>query len=477
MSFIDVEGISGDETAERQLISATIRRISAWEPARALAKVRAVPAAAFVVSGLGVIDGCLSLSLNSLVGVSIALLGLLCVSLLALAVDVRRSTGVWERQLLVLAALSAASMVVLWFLPTYWNGLDLNGIFHRSFFAAIFLLGVSVPSSCQTLYRTLGATPDAEDMAHYPLILLPVGLLLAAYGLLLARLIQAGLPNLDWHALTTPYRIVRWTTQPSDNPWAQPQTQQATQTGMLNYILATLLLVGMTCVIAFPVGVGTGVFLSEYGKGPLAAVVRFSTTLLRAMSVFIIGVTAFSVARHSWGTPFSDLFAGYLRDMNGAKHSANGSFVTGAIFLSLLMIPVISRSTEQGCRATPQDLKEGSLGLGATEGHTLTRIILPWSLPSIVTGLLIGCAEAAGSVAVLMFMAGTGENGIGPLKGVTSLGYFILGVRNGSVQFQRDMSQYQFSAALLLVIMTVGLSVVALLLKRRFAKRYRGAWS
>ena len=436
-----------------------------------------MPAAAFVVSGLGVIDGCLSLSLNSLVGVSIALLGLLCVSLLALAADVRRSTGVWERQLLVLAALSAASMVVLWFLPTYWNGLDLNGIFHRSFFAAIFLLGVSVPSSCQTLYRTLGATPDAEDMAHYPLILLPVGLLLAAYGLLLARLIQAGLPNLDWHALTTPYRIVRWTTQPIDNPWAQPQTQQATQTGMLNYILATLLLVGMTCVIAFPVGVGTGVFLSEYGKGPLAAVVRFSTTLLRAMSVFIIGVTAFSVARHSWGTPFSDLFAGYLRDMNGAKHSANGSFVTGAIFLSLLMIPVISRSTEQGCRATPQDLKEGSLGLGATEGHTLTRVILPWSLPSIVTGLLIGCAEAAGSVAVLMFMAGTGENGIGPLKGVTSLGYFILGVRNGSVQFQRDMSQYQFSAALLLVIMTVGLSVVALLLKRRFAKRYRGAWS
>ena len=197
--------------------------------------------------------------------------------------------------------------------------------------------------------------------------------------------------------------------------------------------------------------------------------------LLRAMSVFIIGVTAFSVARHSWGTPFSDIFAGYLRDVNGVKHSANGSFLTAAIFLSLLMIPVISRATEQGCRSTPRELKEGSLGLGATDSHTLTRITLPWSLPNIVTGLLVGCTEAAGSVAVLMFMAGTGENGIGPLKGVTSLSYFILGVRNGSLQFKKDMAQYQFSAALLLVVLTIGLSVAALLLKRRFAKRYRAA--
>jgi ABC-type phosphate transport system permease subunit len=474
MSSVDVEGLSGDEGVRRLLLEAATPRVKALLPARVFAEVRAVPAVAFALSCLGIAVGCLSLSLNSLVGPSIGMLGLLSLSLLGLAIFVRRSTRSWERQLLALAALSALAMILLAALPEYWNGLHLNGVFHHSFFTAIVLLGVSTPACCATLYRTLGSTPDAEDLAHYPLILLPVALLLVAYGLLVVRLIHDGLPSLDWHAIATPYRITEEVQQATD-AWSLPKTTQGMETGLLNYILATLLLVGMTCVIALPVGVGTGVYLSEYGKGALAAAVRFSTTLLRAMSVFIIGVTAFSVARHSWNTPFSDLFAGYVRDVNGVKHHTNGSFFTAAIFLSMLMIPVISRATELGCRATPRDLKEGSLGLGATEGHTLTRIIIPWSVPSIVTGLLVGCAEAAGSVAVLMFMAGTGESGIGPLRGVTSLAYFILGVRNGSVQFGKDMGQYQFSAALVLVIMTVGLSMAALILKRRFAKRYREA--
>ncbi|MBT9141115.1 MAG: hypothetical protein DDT30_01702 [Dehalococcoidia bacterium] len=105
----------------------------------------------------------------------------------------------------------------------------------------------------------------------------------------------------------------------------------------------------------------------------------------------------------------------------------------------------------------------------------MTRIILPWASPNIVTGFLMGCAEAAGSVAVIMFMAGTGEHGVGLLREVTSLSYFIFDTRWGGFTFRTLMRDYQYLAALLLLVITTGLGIAALILKQRLARRYRGA--
>ena len=87
-------------------------------------------------------------------------------------------------------------------------------------------------------------------------------------------------------------------------------------------------------------------------------------------------------------------FAGYFYDATGLKHSANGSFLLAAIIISLLVIPIIARATEEGIRSTPQEMKEGSYALGASKWHTVANILMPWSLPNISTGLLLGCAEA-----------------------------------------------------------------------------------
>jgi len=71
---------------------------------------------------------------------------------------------------------------------------------------------------------------------------------------------------------------------------------------------------------------------------------------------------------------------------------------------SLLVIPIIARATEEGIRSVPLNLKEGSTALGASRQHTLFHILLPWSYPNIVTGLILGCAEAAGSLATIWFI-------------------------------------------------------------------------
>jgi phosphate transport system permease protein len=254
------------------------------------------------------------------------------------------------------------------------------------------------------------------------------------------------------------------------------------EAGLRNHLLGTLLLMAMTGAVALPVGVGTGVFLSEYG-GWAAHVVGLCVSMLRSISVFILAVTAFSVvsytADHAAGTPLGDLIRGYYMAPGGFKTASNGSFLMAAVFLSLLVIPVIARATEEGCRSVPTEVRDGSMALGATDGHALTRIMLPWALPNITTGLLLGLAEAAGSVTVLLFIAGTGQHGVGPLREVTSLAFMIFQARPGEDPrvFSDVMSRYQFSAAFLLLIITFALTIAALLLKQRFAKRYRAGIS
>ena len=121
-------------------------------------------------------------------------------------------------------------------------------------------------------------------------------------------------------------------------------------------------------------------------------------------------MTAFSLASATTGTWLSPFIHGTYFDGYLQETSPGGSFFTASLILSLLVIPVIARATEEGCRSLPLDLREGSLALGASEETTLWRVVLPWSLPNIVTAVLLGSAEAAGSVAVLMFIAPSVSN-------------------------------------------------------------------
>ena len=99
----------------------------------------------------------------------------------------------------------------------------------------------------------------------------------------------------------------------------------------------------------------------------------------------------------------------------------------------------------------------------------------PWAAPNILTALILAGAEAAGGLAIVMFLAVPGQNGVGPLSGVTTLDYAVFASRYGPRPYVDSMREYQSTAALLLLILTIGLTFVALTLQRRFAKRYRGS--
>lgn len=432
------------------------------------------PFLALAVSCAGLIVGGLSLSLNSLDQYRLEVLGALAVALVLLALYGHAEIEEWSRELGLMLAATCVAAAVLAYLPEYMYGYYVNGVIHRSIFTAVILLCLCSWTTSASLYYVLGATPTARDWGRVAVILLPIALVLFLYAAILARVANDGFSELTIRVLTHAYH------------GEVTPAGFVSQAGMRNHILGTLLLIVMTGAIALPIGVGTGIFVSEYG-GILGQVASISVSMLRSISVFILAVTAFTLVR--WSTAhsgaahadslLSELIRGYWVDSNGFTQAEGGSYVLASVFLALLVIPVIARSTEEGCRSVPHDIREGAQALGATEGHSLTRIILPWALPNIVTGLLLGLAEAAGSVTVIMFISGTGEHGVAPLKGATSLAFLIFDAHpgKGPQLFTNTMSPYEFAAALLLLAITFTLTLGALALRSRFARRYRAGIS
>ena len=435
---------------------------------------------ALIVSVLALILGCLSLAVNSLEAYPVSILGVLFLTLTALFISIRLSRKETKPSIIIFAILALVSAIILRVLPEYLHGLNINGLVHRSIISALLLLGIGVPALCYSLFYLLGATPRAHDISRYPLLVFPVILVTSAYAMIVFKIIATGAPQLNWSLLSTPFKYQTWEMEVWQNGWPNFVPTTIKQIGLLNPILGTFLLMGLTSIISLPIGMGVGIFVHQYAGKRLGGVIRFSTTSLRAISGIILAITALSlihlVSNALHGTFLNYVVQGFGSYANGALITGRSSFLFASVFISLLVIPIIARATEEGLDSLPKDIREGSLAIGASEEHTLTHISLPWCLPNIITGLVLGCAEAAGALTIIFLMAGTGQLGVNPLSETTSLAYFIFDCRFGAQMgdtVQTYMGSYQYAAAFLLLIITVGLTVLAMVLKNKIARRYK----
>ena len=375
----------------------------------------------------------------------------------------RRRTGVLDRLGLGLAIVALAAGIATLLLPIWTYGYDLNGIIHRTVFSgpASFALGTAI--AALSIRRLLSASPSGQDLALVAVFAGPIVLGLIGFAFVLGRIVVAGARTFQLSMLTT--------------AWSQIPGQNAYNIGYLNNILGSLLLIALTLAFAILPGVAAGVFVSEY-PGRMARLINFCTTMLRAIAIFVIGATAIGVVHLADGLDsnsfLSLLIPGGWND--GTRIQAQrGSFVLAAAFMAMLVMPVIARLTEEGLRSVPREMREGSVGLGATEGYGLRRILLPWAAPNIMTALVLAGAEAAGALAVIWFMASPGEHGVGLFSSVTDLDFAVFAAKYGPRAYWDSMYQYQSTAALLLLILTLSLTLVAMAIQRRFAKRYRGS--
>ncbi|HEY2499724.1 MAG TPA: phosphate ABC transporter permease PstA [Candidatus Angelobacter sp.] len=154
--------------------------------------------------------------------------------------------------------------------------------------------------------------------------------------------------------------------------------------GMANAIGGSVMLLGFASLIGIPLGIGAGVFLAEYGRNKYGNIVRFTCDVLNGVPSIVIGLTAYAMV------------------VVVQKHF---SLLAGSVALGIMMIPTISRTTEEVLLLVPQSIREAALGLGIPRWRTIVSVVLRTASAGIVTSIMLAFARIAGETAPLMFTA------------------------------------------------------------------------
>jgi phosphate transport system permease protein len=154
--------------------------------------------------------------------------------------------------------------------------------------------------------------------------------------------------------------------------------------GMGNAILGSVLLLGFASLIGVPLGIGAGIFLAEYGRNKFGNIVRFTADVLNGVPSVVIGMTAWALVVVPQG---------------------HFSLISGSVALGIMMVPVISRTTEEVLLLVPQSIREAALGLGIPKWRTILSVVLRSASAGIVTSVMLAFARIAGESAPLMFTA------------------------------------------------------------------------
>jgi phosphate transport system permease protein len=219
--------------------------------------------------------------------------------------------------------------------------------------------------------------------------------------------------------------------------------------GMANAIVGTLIVTGLAALMAVPIGVMSGVYMSEYGGTRFASTVRFAADTLNGVPSIVIGVFAYGVAV----LPFRQFSA-----------------FAGGFALGTMMIPIIARTTEELLLLVPGSMREGALALGATRARAVFGVVLPAALPGIVTGIVLALARIAGETAPLLFTSF--NNPFFTTKLTQPIGSLTIQVFTYAISPYEDWHRQAWAGALVLVTIVLICSLLARFATRRLERMH-----
>ena len=255
-----------------------------------------------------------------------------------------------------------------------------------------------------------------------------------------------------------------------------------TEGGIYPALFGTVLMVLLMSALVTPFGVVAALYLREYAKqGPLVRLIRIAVNNLAGVPSIVYGVFGLGFFVYLIGGTIDDLF---YPEAKPAPTFGTPGLIWASLTLALLTVPVVIVSTEEGLTRIPQQVRQGSLALGATKAETIFKVVLPMASPSILTGMILAVARAAGEVAPLMLVGVVKLAPTLPIDGnfpylhldrkFMHLGFHIydVGFQSPNVDAARPLV---FATAFLLVIIIIVLNLTAITLRNRLEARYRVA--
>jgi len=262
--------------------------------------------------------------------------------------------------------------------------------------------------------------------------------IVAVIGYIVFDIVVNGLPAISWEFLTSFPR------------------KGGSAGGIFPAIVGTLLLVLGTIVVALPLGIASAIYLSEYaGQNRFTRTIRLAIITLAGVPSIVFGL---------FGLGLFVLFLNF-----------GTSIIAGNLTLACMILPTIIVASEEALRAVPQSFREGSLALGATKWETIRKNVLPYSLPGMLTGSILGIGRVAGETAPILLTVAAFFLPRLPktvFDQVMALPYhlYILATQHPNMQAVRPL---QYGTALVLLVLVLGLNLGAILLRIYFRKKYR----
>ena len=218
--------------------------------------------------------------------------------------------------------------------------------------------------------------------------------------------------------------------------------------GILGNIINTIYIIVITLIIAAPIGIGSAIYLNEYAKpGKLVRTIEFTTEILSGIPSIIFGL-------------FGMVFFGMTLKLGY-------SVLTGSFTLTLMVLPLITRNTQEALKTVPDSYRSGALGIGATKWYMIRTILLPSAAPGIMTGVILSIGRIVGESAALLFTAGSGfqlpKNLFGKLfesSGTLTIQLYL--------SMQKAKYDQAFGIAVVLLIIVLGINLLTRFLTNRF---------
>ena len=262
------------------------------------------------------------------------------------------------------------------------------------------------------------------------LIYLAAGVAIALLVGIMGYVFVRGLPQVSWQLLSTVQSSLKGTF------------------GILGNIINTIYIIVITLIIAAPIGIGSAIYLNEYAKpGKLVRTIEFTTEILSGIPSIIFGL-------------FGMVFFGMTLKLGY-------SVLTGSFTLTLMVLPMITRNTQEALKTVPDSYRSGALGIGATKWYMIRTILLPSAAPGILTGVILSIGRIGGESAALLFTAGSGfqlpKNLFGKLfesSGTLTIQLYL--------SMQKAKYDQAFGIAVVLLIIVLGINLLTRFLTNRF---------